>query len=430
MATFTPVLRGNHYHLRRRVPARYAEIETRTFVKLTLKTDSLNEARRKGEEVWQQMLDAWEVKLEGRGTEGDERLAAARKLAQKRHVRYMPAPDVAHLPLPQLLERIEAVRSDPTGPVDMQEADALLGVAPTPQVKISETVSKFYEVAGDRIVGKSEDQLRRHRAPRLKAVRNLLKVIPDKPIQDVTTDDLFSFRNWLVEQVAAGKIIADSANKDLTYIQAMWKPIARASSFTLSYRGEGLALVTKGKKKRTRPPFSEDWITKVLLKTGALDGLNTDARLILLGMVSTGYRPSEGAGVMPDEIRLDTDIPHLVIQPNKNRSLKNEHSERVVFLTGVSLEAFRAAKLGFQRYASNSATLSATVNKFLTENKLLESDRHSMYSLRHSFEDRCLVAGIDERIRSDLMGHGLKRERYGKGGDFEHIYSLLKAIAL
>lgn len=96
----------------------------------------------------------------------------------------------------------------------------------------------------------------------------------------------------------------------------------------------------------------------------------------------------------------------------------------------MSLEAIKAMPAGFPAYAQKSATLSATVNKFLAENKLLETDAHSMYSLRHAFEDRMLTAGIDERIRRDLLGHGLKRERYGKGGDMEHVHGLLAAIAL
>lgn len=35
-----------------------------------------------------------------------------------------------------------------------------------------------------------------------------------------------------------------------------------------------------------------------LLGPGALSGLNTQARCILLGMINTGYRTSEGAGLL------------------------------------------------------------------------------------------------------------------------------------
>jgi integrase len=69
------------------------------------------------------------------------------------------------------------------------------------------------------------------------------------------------------------------------------------------------------------------------------------------------------------------------------------------------------------------------INKFLRENKLLESDRHTLYGLRHSFEDRCLRAKIDERVRRDLMGHALGRQRYGEGGGLAHVRDLMVPVA-
>lgn len=146
-------------------------------------------------------------------------------------------------------------------------------------------------------------------------------------------------------------------------------------------------------------------------------------------MVNTGYRPGEAAGLLPHHIRLDVDVPHISIEP-EGRQLKNKVSERAIPLVGVSLEAFRECKTGFPRYQASSATLSATVNKFLREKGLLETEAHSLYSLRHSFEDRMLAAGIDERIRRDLFGHSLGRERYGEGATLAHKRDVLQAIAL
>lgn len=92
------------------------------------------------------------------------------------------------------------------------------------------------------------------------------------------------------------------------------------------------------------------------------------------------------------------------------------NAERKIPVLGTSLDALRAFPEGFDRYRTNSASLSAAVNKFLKENGLKETDGHTMYGLRHAFEDRMLEARIDERIRRDLMGHALGRVRYGQGG--------------
>lgn len=165
-----------------------------------------------------------------------------------------------------------------------------------------------------------------------------------------------------------------------------------------------------------------------MLAPGALDGLNAEARGLLLGMVNTGYRPSEGTTLTAETIRLDCEVPHISIQA-EGRQLKSVYSRRVIPLTGISLEVFKEFREGFPRYR-DSATLSATVNKFLRNNGLLETPAQSMYSLRHSFEDRMLAAGIDDRIRRDVFGHRLDRERYGAGASLAHVRDLLTALAL
>jgi len=60
---------------------------------------------------------------------------------------------------------------------------------------------------------------------------------------------------------------------------------------------------------------------------------------------------------------------------------------------------------------------------------LMESDRHSLYSLRHAFEDRLLAAKVDERVRRDLMGHRLSREEYGEGATLDYQREILEPLA-
>jgi integrase len=96
----------------------------------------------------------------------------------------------------------------------------------------------------------------------------------------------------------------------------------------------------------------------------------------------------------------------------------------------VSLDAFRLCPDGFERYRGSSASLSATVNKYLATNGLLETDQHVMYSLRHSFEDRMIAAEVDERHRADLFGHKHGRPRYGEGATLEHKQRIIQSFAL
>lgn len=90
-----------------------------------------------------------------------------------------------------------------------------------------------------------------------------------------------------------------------------WKRVCRSKGIELAFKADDLMLRTDTDKDDVRPPFSRTWIIDKLLAHGALDRLNDDARLILLGMVNTGYRPSEGAGLMPAEIRLSDPVPRI-----------------------------------------------------------------------------------------------------------------------
>lgn len=420
-------LRGGHYYLRKRVPTRYQPVDDRKRINICLYTDSKHIAERKAGEIWSQMIDAWEAKLDGHGMEGDERFEAARKLAHKRGYRFLDVERVARLPVDELLARVESTVNR-NGSIDKQDADAALGLPKPPKIKVSEAFNEFYNVAADRTLGKSKDQLRRHKAPRMKATKNFIKAVGDLPIGDITTDDLFQFRAAWLERVARGEVSSESANKDFAYLTAMWRAVARAKSIQIHFDTRGLALREEKGRNRTRPPFSDEWIRDKILAPGALDSINTEARILILGMINTGYRPSEGAGLTGDRIRLDTDVPYIEIAP-EGRTLKSGYSERTIPLTGISLSAFREHSTGFPRYADNPS-LSATVNKFMRENGLTETPKHTFYSFRHAFEDRMLTAGIDERIRRDLLGHTLNRERYGRGGELKFIQSLLAPIAL
>lgn len=238
---------------------------------------------------------------------------------------------------------------------------------------------------------------------------------------------MLDFRDRWMDRIAAGDAQPDTANKDFQHIGNILRTVVKMKRLGIMLPLDGLSF--KADKERTRPPFSDTWIREKLLAPGALDGLNREARCILLGMINTGYRPGEAAGLLPHHIRLDADVPHISIEP-EGRQLKNKVSERVIPLVGVSLDAFKECPKGFPRYQESSATLSATVNKFLREKGLLPTEAHSLYSLRHSFEDRMLAAGIDDRVRRDLFGHTLGRERYGDGATLAHKFDLLQAIAL
>lgn len=418
-------LRNNTYHLHKRVPARYVSVEPRTIIRLSLHTDSMTVAKQKAPGAWANLVEAWEARLHGHDDDAQRRFDAARELAAVRGYRYLTVEHVAALPEDDIRNRVKAVKRN--GKVDKVEAAALLGGVKEPGTTIEGALDSFWSLAADRAMGKSEDQLRRWKNPRVKAIKNLVSIIGNKELAEITGEDMLDFRQWWIERMASEGLTANSANKDLTFIADTLKTVNRMKRLGLVLPLTDLSI--KNGEKRKRPKFTVEWIKTKLLAPGALDGLNTEARCIVLGMINTGYRPSEGAGLLPEHIRVDCDVPHISIEP-VGRQLKNATSKRVIPLVGVSLDAFKECPSGFPTYRFKDR-ISDTVNKFLRENGLLETPGHSLYGLRHSFEDRMLAAGIDERIRRDLFGHSLgNRERYGDGGELESNRDLLLKIAI
>ncbi|SFN53782.1 Site-specific recombinase XerD [Thioclava dalianensis] len=390
-----------------------------------MKTDSEAIARQKAATVWQSKIEAWEAKLAGDSADAEKRFEAAKRLASARGFRFLEAPQVADLPLAEIVDRVEAA-PETAGQFDQEEARAVLGGAAAPAITVTRALDLFWELERDRVLGKSRDQKRRWENPRRKAVANFIAVIGDKPMQEITRDDMLEFRDWWMARLETEGLTANSANKDLTHLGDILKSVNAKKKLKLDLPLSDLKF--KQGKAGERPPFSDSWIRERLLAEGALNGLNDEARAIFLGMVNTGMRPSELAALHPEEIVLSADIPHLNLQP-LGRALKSNNAQRIIPLLGVSLEAMKEFPDGFPRYRGGSASLSATVNKFLRENDLLETPRHTLYSLLHNFEDRMLEAGIDERIRRDIMGHALGRQRYGEGGRLLTIARLLSPIA-
>ncbi|WP_425411826.1 DUF6538 domain-containing protein [Leisingera aquimarina] len=61
------IKRGKYYHLKRRVPKRYATVDQRPFIYKSFKTDSREEAQSKADSYWRELLGAWDAELAGQG---------------------------------------------------------------------------------------------------------------------------------------------------------------------------------------------------------------------------------------------------------------------------------------------------------------------------------------------------------------------------
>lgn len=418
------IKRGKKWGIYKRIPQRFAAIDSRKFVWLSLHTDSESIAKSKAEVVWQGLVGGWEARLAGMEADAERRFAAAHNLAGHLGFGFMPVDQVAALPLPDLAKRVRATVVN--GKTDDLAAMAVLGGAPAPKLTVMQTLDRYWTEAKDRTRGMSEDQIRRWKNPRIKAFKNFVAVVGDKPLDELTRDNMRAFRNWWADRLDAEGMAANSANKDIINLSTVLKFMVERLELPVTLP-LGKLMFEKDERPR-RPPFSEDWIKTHILASGALDELDREARCIVLAMVNTGCRPSEAAGLLPEHIRLDGPVPHISIEP-VGRRLKTRESRRVIPLVGVSLDAFRECPKGFPTYRFKDR-VSGVIGDHFDAHGLRETPDHSLYSLRHSFEDRMVNAGVDFAIRCELFGHKYDRPKYGNGASLERKAELLKPIAI
>jgi integrase len=181
-----------------------------------------------------------------------------------------------------------------------------------------------------------------------------------------------------------------------------------------------------------RLPFSLDFLRDRWLDGAALEGLNSDAKGVLLAMLDTGCGAGELCGLAADDIKLDAAIPHIIIRANEFRKLKTNHRGRTIPLVGYSLEAFAQNPAGFPRYRrpNGADSLSGNLMKYLRTHRLLETPKHKVYGLRHTFKDRMRTHQFPDELQNYLMGHidRTMGSRYGSRDQLDLSYRYMKLL--
>lgn len=426
------------YHYKRRVPTLIADKDNRApHVRMSLKTDDLALARRKrdllaaaDDALWASMIGDLDPDPARR------RYEAAVKRVEALDFTFHSAVELERREMfEDLMRRLDLIEAR------SEAADitpALLGAVEVPQTTISKAFEIYTdEIVADELVNKSKVQKDQWKKVKQRAVNNFVSLVSDKPMAEITVDDAKKvYRHWLARiapKEGLATASASSGNRDLGNLRVLYEAYFRHMGEVRRQNPfDGFGFSTK--KKRSRPPIPVDWITSRILVPGALATLNDEARGILLALIETGARPSEIANLEPTAIRLSHKVPHLAIEPRDDpedpREIKTESSRRLVPLVGVALEVFKAHSRGFPRYRNRENDLSAVVNKYCRANGLFPTRGHTLYSFRHSFEDRMKNADFEDELRRLIMGHAIDRPKYGSGGSLEWKQRHMLRIAL
>ncbi|WP_321339672.1 DUF6538 domain-containing protein [uncultured Cohaesibacter sp.] len=434
--------RGRKYYYNRRVPKHLRDIEGRGDLKISLNTDSFEEAKAKAANINSKIEKRWNALLASDSTRAAECWQAAHDIAKSYGFAFVGADsliDPSNIKdLANRLDAIEMGRKASHRPT----VEALLGTAKQPSITLSDALERYFSLTGEIQARKSENQVRKWKNPRIKAVRNFTKLIErDIPIEEISREMALDFRDWWLDRVLNEDMQPDTANKDIQHLNSIVTRVSQALRLKSIEPFKGLRL--KPRQNERTPPYSNSFIMDRILEKNALESLSLEHRMILYMLIETGARPGEIVNLRPENIRLKDPIPHIQIRSISKREVKTRNAERDIPLVGISLWAAKQKPKGFPKLSDKEDSVSGNINKFLRNNGLKETPKHRLYSLRSAFQDRMIavrhpdpsLGQMPERMQADLFGHGIGRPKYGVGCSakneeiFKQAESYLKQMA-
>tara|TARA_R110000868_G_scaffold1211_2_gene9367 strand:- start:93801 stop:95093 length:1293 start_codon:yes stop_codon:yes gene_type:complete len=421
------IKRGDRYYYNRRVPEALRDQIDKQLVRVSLKTDSKKIAIRKASKINAEIEAYWNSLLKTKRTHSDERFNDAVNLAKHIGFNYTPLDEIVSGDMREITKRVTVAHSKNNNPSAVK---AVLGTVKKPEVTLSRCIEIFWSITKNRVMNKSEKQIRDWRNTRMKAFNDLIALIGDKAIQNLTRQDMIEFRDWWIGRIQNEGLTANTANKYLVFIKNIVETVSDHLSLKIDHHLIFKKITLTEKKTKSRKPFEKEFIKDKLLRNIKNGDLNEQAKAVVLIMVNTGARPSEITNLEEYDIKLDHEIPHIIIRENSLHQLKTAYSERRIPVLGCSLEALKKFPKGFPRYRGKTDSLSNLVNNYLRRHNLSPTERYSLYSLRHGFQDRLTRSNVNDRMQAELMGHKFNRPLYGDGPTLGQKNECLKGISI
>lgn len=425
-----PLKRDGTWYLIKRVPKEFAELDRRGLVRISTGIAVADDPRAvRAKEIVRQLageLEAyWRGLRDGQSGEARLRFEAAQKRARALGLPYLTNQEIADGSREDLIRRLELLIKN-NSLDDEREVSAVMGGEKRPAILLSGLFDEYKALESQNLLAMSPNQFKKWELPKKRAVANLIKLAGDKEISALTRDDAMTFRAWWQKRIATEGLDIGTANKDIGHVAKMLKTVDMAHQLHLPPVFKQLRL--SGAVDAQRAAFEVAFVQDTILADDALATLNEEARRIVYLIADTGLRLSEAANLLPEHILLDHEVPHVQIRA-VGRKLKTDHSARDIPLVGAALAAMKRQPGGFPRYRDKAASLSAIVNKVMGAKKMLPTDDHSLYSLRHTFEDRLTAVEAPEKVIASLMGHKWIRPKYGAGPTLEQKQRWMLAIA-
>ena len=192
--------RNGTWHFVRRVPVEFASLDPRGIIKHSTKVRvSSDRAGRKAtlvaDELNQELENYWQELFARQMGIVPSSYDQARQRARSLGFDYIEVEQLAALSAEKRFERLRALSQN--GLVgDAGARAALLGAEKRPPFLLSKLFVEYEAATQDEIKGFSPSQLRVWRNGRTRAVKQLVKVVGDKPITELTLDHGLDYCDW------------------------------------------------------------------------------------------------------------------------------------------------------------------------------------------------------------------------------------------
>ena len=256
-----------------------------------------------------------------------------------------------------------------------------------------------------------------------RCTKYLVSNLGDRNLESYSGKDAADLRDKLLDQGLATTSVRRVFNtvKAIISLNISEFGLSITNPFTNTYFADD----TDASKRSTI-----DERTRSLITTRCNE-LDDDIRRIILIAIDTGMRLSEIIGLKREDIKLDKDVPYLIIRPNSRRRLKTKNSERLVPLVSSALKALQSviqdnanSEYCFPRYLGeesvNSNSASAAINKWLKnfDNNIV------LHGFRHTMRDRLRKLDMPSEMIDQICGWSSSSvgQRYGNGYSIEQLH--------
>ncbi|UZN49146.1 recombinase [Cupriavidus cauae] len=316
--------RGGVIYFQRPVPKDLRDRYPGKLIKASLGTGDVRIAARKIEQLNRELEAEWTLLRASPDATPKTSKAQAEELLKKWGLSPAPAendPDARDL----FYDHLEAKRERYAGgdehlyrenpaeeyldPVEIKAAQLLAGtIKPT----LSDALELYLEVHPKRTDEKFVTYTKR-------AFATVTTAIGDKAIQDLSRQDAHEY--VAKEQQRGNK--TGTIRRRLNVIKSVIETYLREKEIDRKNPFASVPIPTEGADEKKRKPFSEDELKTLF---AACKEKDDEVRWLIAILGDTGARLAEVAGLALDDIKLDAETPHVVIQPHRWRSLKNVNS--------------------------------------------------------------------------------------------------------